>query len=106
MASADGRIRHAEMKLGRDLIMMGEPGSAYRSPKELGQTTQCQYVLIKGVDKHFARAKKAGAVVIEEPVDTPYGHRRYGAKDPEGHEWYFGQPLPKRKASTTSRKRR
>jgi Uncharacterized protein conserved in bacteria len=39
------------------------------------------------VDKHFARAKKSGARILEEPQDTFYGNRRYGAEAPEGHQW-------------------
>lgn len=102
MKGPDGRVRHAAMKLGSDLIMMGGPEGGYRNPKKRGQTTQCQYVTIKGVDQHFERARRAGAVVIEEPADTPYGHRRYGVKDPEGHEWYFAQELPMKKSKRTA----
>ena len=83
--------------------MMGCPGSGYRNPKRLGQATQNLYVNVKAVDKHFERAKKAGATILEEPVDTPYGHRRYAVIDPEGHQWYFAQeirrPKARRKAS-------
>jgi uncharacterized glyoxalase superfamily protein PhnB len=91
------------MQLGDDLIMMGAPGSAYRNPKQLGQATQNLYVSVEDVDKHFDRAKKAGATILEEPADTSYGSRRYGAEDPEGHQWYFAQetarPKSKRKTS-------
>ncbi len=87
----DGTINHAAMKMGDDLVMMGNPGGKYRNPKRLGQATQCVYCTVADVDKHFARAKKAGAKIIQEPKDTPFGQRRYGAVDPEGHEWYFGQ---------------
>src|SRR5437868_3411517 len=95
MAGTDGKINHAAMQLGEDTIMMGYPGAKYKSPKRLGQATQNLYVNVDNVDKHFARAKKAGATILEEPQDTPYGHRRYGAADPEGHEWYFAQEVKK-----------
>lgn len=87
----DGKIDHAAMKLGDSLIMMGRPGSGYRNPKRLGQTTQSLYINVRDVDKHFQRARKAGAVILEKPSQTDYGARRYGATDPEGHEWYFAQ---------------
>ena len=48
------------------------------------------------VDEHFERARKAGAMILEEPKDTFYGQRRYGAEDPEGHQWYFAEDIPKR----------
>ena len=104
MRSPDGKVNHAAMKLGDDLIMMGCPGSGYRNPKRLGQATQSLYVNVENVDKHFERARKAGAKILEEPKDTEYGHRRYGAADPEGHQWYFAQEVrrPKSKRKTKS----
>jgi uncharacterized glyoxalase superfamily protein PhnB len=98
----DGRINHAVMKLGSALIMMGRPASGYRNPKRLGQATQSLYVNVTDIDEHFRRAQKAGAVILEEPTDTKYGNRRYGATDPEGHEWYFAQIIrrPKSKRKT------
>ena len=95
MLGPDGRINHAAMKFGDDLIMMGCPGSKYRNPKRLGQATQCLHINVPNVDRHFQRARKAGAIIIEEPKDTFYGERRYGAEDPEGHQWYFAQAIRK-----------
>lgn len=91
MSGPGGKLNHAAMKLGDDLIMMGYPGPKYENPKRLGQVTQNLYVNVDDVDKHFERAKKAGATILEEPQNTLYGHRRYGAKDLEGHHWYFAQ---------------
>jgi uncharacterized glyoxalase superfamily protein PhnB len=96
MRRPDGRINHAAMKLGDHLIMMGYPGPQYKNPKRLGQATQSLYVNVHNVDAHFKRARKAGATILEEPKDAPYGDRRYGAEDPEGHQWYFAQQFAKR----------
>ena len=93
MRGPDGKVNHAAMKLGNALIMMGRPAAGYRNPKRLGQTTQNLYINVTAVDRHFRRARDAGAVILEEPTDTEYGHRRYGAADPEGHEWYFAQAI-------------
>ncbi|MBI2221719.1 MAG: hypothetical protein HYU53_10995 [Acidobacteria bacterium] len=41
----------------------------------------------------------AGATIIEELTDTSYGHRRYTATDPEGHEWCFAEPIRRAKAA-------
>ena len=103
MRGPDRKIDHAAMKLGDALVMMGRPPKGYRNPKRLGQTTQSLYVNVKNVDQHFQRARKAGAAILEEPADTEYGHRRYGATDPEGHEWYFAQEIRRR---TSKRKTR
>jgi PhnB protein len=91
-----GKLTHAAMKLDeKTVVMMGDPGPKYRNPRRLRQATQSLYVTAKGVDKLFARAKKAGARVLEEPMNTEYGHRRFGVEDPEGHQWYFAEPVKK-----------
>jgi len=85
----DGRVQHAEMALEDGVVMMGTPGPDFQNPKHLGRVTQSLYVYVDDVDGHCARARAAGAEIIEEPADQPYGDRRYGAADPEGHHWYF-----------------
>ena len=97
---AEGRIVHAEMELADGVIMLGCPGPEYRNPKRLGQVTQSLYVYVDDVDKHFRRAKEAGARILEEPADQFYGDRRYGAEDAEGHLWYFASPSAKPRPKT------
>ncbi len=99
MRDARGRITHASVMLGDDMVMMGFPGTSYKNPKKLGQTTQNLYVGDADVDKHHAKATKAGARIIEAPLDTPYGHRRYAVEDPEGHHWYFWHELQRLSAA-------
>jgi uncharacterized glyoxalase superfamily protein PhnB len=89
MPGPDGSIQHAELELADGVIMLGCPGPDYRNPKRLSAVTQNIYVYVDDVDKHFERAKRAGARILQEPADQFYGDRRYGAVDPEGHEWYF-----------------
>ena len=89
MRGAEGKVAHAEMTLEDSVVMMGTPGPDFRNPKHLGQVTQSLYVYVDELDAHCERARSAGAEIIEEPADQPYGDRRYGACDPEGHHWYF-----------------
>ena len=91
----DGVISHAAMQIAPngETFMMGCPGPDYKNPKKLGTATVLMYVTVDNVDKHFARAKKAGAKVLHKLEDTFYGDRRYGVRDPEGHEWYFAQHI-------------
>jgi PhnB protein len=89
----DGKILHAEMQLADGVIMMGCPSPQYKNPKDLGQVTVSLHVYVDDVDRHYARAKKAGAKILAEPEDQFYGDRRYGAEDPEGHAWYFAQHI-------------
>jgi uncharacterized glyoxalase superfamily protein PhnB len=89
----DGKATHAEMEFEGAVILMGYPGPQYRNPKRLGQVTQNLYVRVDDLDRHFERAVRAGAVVLENPTDQPYGDRRYGVEDPEGHCWYFAEAI-------------
>ena len=91
MQGPDGGILHAEMECADGVIMLGCPAPDYRSPKDLGHVTQSLYVYVDNVDKHFEHAKESGATILADPEDQFYGDRRYGAEDPEGHNWSFAQ---------------
>jgi len=43
------------------------------------------YVYVDDADNTYRRAIDAGAVAIEEPLDTPYGDRRAMVRDPFGN---------------------
>jgi len=105
MKEPDGTVTHAAMQLGDGIIMMGAPRGDYKSPRRLGQATQSLYINVDNADAHFAKAKKAGGKILEEPADTEYGHRRYGMEDPEGHQWYFAhelKPAKRRQSRSTT----
>jgi PhnB protein len=87
----DGRANHAEVEMGEGVVMMGNPGPDYQNPKRRGGATQLVYVYVDDVDRHFERAKAAGATILRPPADQFYGDRTYGAEDPEGHQWSFAQ---------------
>lgn len=91
-----GEIGHTEMRFGDSLVMIGnEWHEKARSPASLdGANTQGVHVHLKeDIDKHCERARKAGAVIVQEPSDQFYGDRTYRARDPEGHIWTFGQTV-------------
>lgn len=52
------------------------------------------------VDAHHDRAVAAGATVVQELVDQPYGSREYAVADPEGNVWSVGSYRPERKPAT------
>jgi uncharacterized glyoxalase superfamily protein PhnB len=101
-----GRIQHSELTFGEGLIMIGsldrdQPEKKWRnlstSPKQVdGRNTQSLCVFVDDVDAHCARAKAAGATILNEPVTTDHGpeywaDRTYLTKDLEGHQWWFMQ---------------
>ncbi len=93
MTGASGGI-HVEMEVGEDgaRIYLGAPGGEFRGPATVGRTALV-YVLVDDVDRHYERSKAAGATIVEELTDLPYGDRRYGCRDPQGHEWTFATPI-------------
>jgi uncharacterized glyoxalase superfamily protein PhnB len=59
MLAPDGKILHAAMKFGDDLIMMGcPPDSKYKNPKRLGQATQSLYTNVVNIDSTLNAPKK------------------------------------------------
>ena len=78
---------------GDAAIMLGDPGDAYRNPQRLGHATVLIHVDVGDADALCERARAAGATIVQEPSDQPYGARRFDAADPEGHAWSFAHPL-------------
>ena len=89
---AGGLHTELEVTPGGGRIYVGQPTGQFRNPARVGRTSHT-YVLVDDVEHHYDRAKNAGATIIEELNDLPFGHRRYGCADPQGHEWYFAQPI-------------
>jgi uncharacterized glyoxalase superfamily protein PhnB len=103
----DGSIAHAQLTLGQGMIMLGsarddEYGAMVKPPEAGAPLTQAAYVVIPDADAHFARAKKAGAKIVRDLQDTPYGSREYAARDPEGQLWNFGTYDPWARGTTSN----
>jgi len=92
-AEPDGRISHAEVRVGDASIMLGGPGSGYQNPRHTGHFSQLVVVQVDDADAHYERAKAAGATILAEPADQPYGDRNYRVEDLEGHHWSFHHPI-------------
>jgi uncharacterized glyoxalase superfamily protein PhnB len=92
ITSRDGRVGHAEVRFGDGEIHLGQPEQP-SSPRSYGGMSVLLYVYVDNVDEHCARSRAAGAEIVDEPADQEYGERRYHCRDPEGHSWYFAQPL-------------
>jgi uncharacterized glyoxalase superfamily protein PhnB len=93
----NGEVHHAELGLGESVFMLGSAGGTdigVQPPKRLGAATAGVYVVIDDVDAHCERARAAGAEIMREPEDTPYGSREYTVYDLEGHPWSFGTYVP------------
>lgn len=58
-----------------------------------GVVTQVVKVRVADVDTAFARARDAGARVVEEPATHEYGERSGVVEDPAGHRWELTQTV-------------
>ena len=90
-----GEITHAQLTFGNGMIMCGSArdddwGKLVKPVADVGTTTGAAYVIVRDVDAHYAHAKAAGAQIVRELENTPYGSREYAARDPEGQVWDFG----------------
>jgi PhnB protein len=84
----DGKVVHAELKIGDSIIMLSEemPGHT-RSPQSLGGTAVDIMLYVKDVDQVFNRAVAAGAKVAMPLSDMFWGDRYGQVTDPFGHSW-------------------
>ena len=89
MAAPNGKIGHAEIKIGDSVIMLSDemPGSSSRSPKSAGGTTAGIFLYVQDVDKAYKQAIDAGATAERPPADMFWGDRFGSLKDPFGHSW-------------------
>jgi uncharacterized glyoxalase superfamily protein PhnB len=85
---------HAELEVAPSggQVYLGSPGPGFEGPAQVGRTSLV-YVLVENVNPLYERARAAGAVIVEEPVDLPFGHRRFTCDDPQGHQWAFAMPI-------------
>jgi PhnB protein len=70
--------RPAEIRIGDSLVLVAPAGERALFPAFL-------YVYVDSADATYRRALEAGAVSLEEPLQTPYGDRRAMVRDPFGN---------------------
>ncbi|MBI1901851.1 MAG: VOC family protein [Planctomycetia bacterium] len=91
-AAPDGKIGHAEIKIGDSVIMLADeyPDMGFKSPKALGGTPVSIMLYVDNVDARFNQAVAAGATVMRPVKDQFYGDRSGTLVDPFGHVWTIG----------------
>ena len=83
MPRPDGTIRHAEVRIGDSVVMMG----AVSDPSQAMPASIHLYV--EDADAAYERALRAGATSLREPTDEFYGDRLGGVRDPVGNQWWI-----------------
>ena len=84
MMRPDGKIMHAEFKIGDSILMIAD------SSERAKATASMLYVYVPNVDAVYQKALKAGATSVMEPANMFYGDRSGGVKDPAGNHWHIG----------------
>lgn len=89
MPGPDGKIGHAEIKIGNSPIMLADefPEMEFVSPKTLGGTPVGLMIYVDDVDSMYTQAISAGAQEIKPLQNQFYGDRSGTLKDPFGHVW-------------------
>jgi PhnB protein len=86
----DGRVGHAEIRLGDSLIMLSDefPEFGGKAPEALGGSPVSIHLYVDDVDAFFKRALAAGARELKPVADQFYGDRSGQLEDPFGHLWW------------------
>ncbi|MFZ0285855.1 MAG: VOC family protein [Terriglobales bacterium] len=89
MATPDGKIGHAELKIGDSIIFLTDehPNMNSKSPETLGGTAGNLHLYVEDVDKAFQRAIDAGGKTTMPVADMFWGDRFGTFVDPFGHTW-------------------
>ena len=88
MSDDKGRLRHAEIRIGDSMIMLGEyPGVEAPAPGKLPHLSI--YLYVDNSDEVHQRAVAAGATSCGEVKDQFYGDRQGGVVDPFGITWWI-----------------
>lgn len=89
LAGQDGKIRHAEIKIGDSPIMLADefPDMGFRGPQALGGSPVGMALYVEDVDVLFDQAIRAGGKVTRPLQDQLYGDRSGTLVDPFGHVW-------------------
>lgn len=83
----DGTLLHSEIVYDGDVVMLGTPPGGADGMAD-SKHSSSMFVRVADPEAHYARAREAGAEIVDELDDHGYG-LMYCASDPEGRRWYF-----------------
>ena len=87
----DGKIMHAEIRIGDSLIMVNDAMGGGKGPRAIGGSPVSLWLYVEDCDSLFNRAVAAGAQVPPGPMgqmaDQFWGDRCGTFSDPHGYHW-------------------
>jgi len=85
METPDGRVGHAEVKIGNSVVMLADA-----STSDQGKVMPAMlYLYVEDTDKTYQQALEAGGTPLREPADQFYGDRTGAVRDPVGNQWWI-----------------
>lgn len=89
MKAPDGKVAHAEIRIGDSPLMMSDewPGSSTRSPETVKGLSHSLWLYVDDCDAWIDRAVKAGAKSTMAAEDMFWGDRVGSLVDPFGYSW-------------------
>lgn len=89
MPGPDGKLMHAELKIGDSIVMIADefPEWGSNSPLTIGGSPVTLHLYVEDCDAAFNRAVETGATVKMAPNDAFWGDRYAQVVDPFGHVW-------------------
>ena len=88
-----GENHRAQLAVDGDWAVIVADAGGDRCPPQPGGVTHTVRVRVADVDAAFVKAREAGAVVVEAPVDRDYGERDCTVEDLAGHRWQLAEAL-------------
>ena len=81
MPGPDGKIGHAEVKIGNSMVMLADANPRWKPTKTM------LYLYVEDVDAVYKKAVAAGGKSVMEPTNQFYGDRSAGVEDACGNHW-------------------
>lgn len=85
----DGKIMHAEIKIGDSRIMVNDVMMGSKGPAAFAGSPASLWLYVNDSDALFKRAVNAGATVQMDIADQFWGDRGGAVKDPAGYTWWI-----------------
>jgi len=91
----DGRIGHAEMRIGETMIFLADeyPDFGALSPDSMGGSPVKMHLEVDDADSFIETAVLAGATVLRPARDEFFGHRTGLVSDPFGYSWFIASKM-------------
>ncbi len=83
----DGKIMHAEIRIGDSRIMVNDAIMGGKGPSAIGGSPASLWLYVKDADALFNRAVAAGGRVRMPMADQFWGDRCGTVVDPSGYSW-------------------